>query len=158
MNITRLQHLLLEVWVSGCLAVCVKCDLGVFLNACWAEKRTCHYNFWFPLFSPLLQWYLLPVTPAITCSPQVLLVITRTSGVTCWDVCNQFSCILDLIKLRKATVFRKQKTLFEGHASHAWPWYAFTFSLVFKSIIRNSFSILGKKGTEDFKKLVKYLI
>lgn len=109
----------------------------MFLNACWAVKRMCHYNFRLPLFSPLLHWYLLPVTPAITCSPQVLLVITLTSGVTYWDMCNQFSCILDLIKIRKATVFRNKKTLFEGHAPHAWLWDAFTFSLVFKSISGN---------------------
>lgn len=104
MNVTRLQHLLLyfpPVSVSGCLAASVKCDLGVFLNACWAVKRRCHYNFRFPLCSPLLHWSLLPVTPAITCFPQVLLVITLTSGVACWGISNQFSCILDPIKARE---------------------------------------------------------
>lgn len=133
MNITRLQHLLLYfllVWVSGCLAVCVKCDLGVFLSSCGAVKRRCHYNFRFPLFSPLLHWYLLPVTPAITCLPQVLLVIALITVVTCWDICNQFSCILDPIKIREASVCRKQKTLFEGHASGAWPWKVYSVFLL----------------------------
>lgn len=157
MNITRLQHLLLHlllVWVSSCLAVCVKCDLGMFLNACWAVKRTCHYYFRFPLFSPLLHWYLLPATPAITCSPQVLLAITLTSRVTCWDICNQFSCILDLIKVRKATVFRKQKTLFWKSCFTRMTLVCFNiFSL---TQVNNCicFSILAKKRAEDFRWLV----
>lgn len=128
MNVTRLQHLLLyfpPVCVSGCLAASVKCDLGVFLDACWAVKRSCHYNFRFPLFSPLLHWSLLPATPAITCFPQVLLVITLTSGVACWGFGNQFSRILEPIKM---TVFTKQEAPLEGHA-----WCAFKYSLGFVS-------------------------
>lgn len=149
MNVTRLQHLLLyflPVCVSGCLAASVKCDLGVFLNACWAVKRRCHYNFRFPLFSPLLHWSLLPVTPAITCFPQVLLVITLTSRVACWGISNQFSRILDLIKARKTTVFRKQETLLEGQA--------FKFSLGFKSLM---WDICGGIFWPHFRKLARQI-
>lgn len=156
MNATRLQHLLLyfpPVCVSGRLAASVKCDLGVFLNARWAVKRRCHYNFRFPLFSPLLHWSLLPVTPAITCFPQVLLVITLTSGVACWGISNQFSRIPDPIKARKTPVFRKQETLLEGHA-----WFAFTFSLGFKSLMWDICgSILDKSSGSWVDKLIHSL-
>lgn len=154
MNITRLWHLLLYfllVWESGCLAGCVKCDLGVFLKACWAVKRRCHYNFRFPLFSPLVHWYLLPVTPAITCSPQVLLVITLTSRVTCWGICNQFSCIPGTSEVSKGRSLQEAKKHFLKVIRLR---RAFRYFLIFRSLIWNMFgSMWGMKSIWDFKDL-----
>ncbi len=99
------------VWVSECvcLSVCVKCDLGRFLKACWAVKRRCDYNFSIPLFPPQLHRYLVPATPI---SPSARTHNSSLQKGTDSHIRDQFTSILDQIKVRTTTAVSTQEALF----------------------------------------------
>lgn len=93
------------VWVSECvcLSVCVKCDLGRFLKACWAVKRRCNYNSSTPLFPPQLHRYLVPAT---SISPGALTHNSSFQGYRQQHL-GSIYFHLDQIKVGTATAIRK---------------------------------------------------